>query len=295
MKRLKSNSYGWIFSILLSFFTLSAWTQSSVGGSYDEEEEKNAASLEVNFKSASSEWDINDSLQAIPFYDDYCMWDTRTIHGYGYNLTNMEDTVNLVLRYDSCDYSTPWLGRITSQFGERGARYHYGIDVKLYNGDPVSAAFEGMVRISKYSRSYGNVVVVRHQNGLETLYAHLSARKVKSGDYVQAGEVIGLGGNTGRSTGSHLHFECRYKGEPIHPEDLIDWETGELVTDTLQLNQEHFAYLKEARAKKYHRIRSGDTLSAIARRYGTSVGTLCRLNHISRNKILRIGQSVRYR
>ncbi|MFZ6052856.1 peptidoglycan DD-metalloendopeptidase family protein [Halocola ammonii] len=269
--------------------------QESTGGSYDEVDEKKAADLELTFEAAEAAWDINDSLQAIPFYDDYCMWDTKTIHGYEYDLTKMKDTVDLVLRYDSCDYSTPWLGRITSPFGERGARYHYGIDVKLYKGDPVKSAFEGMVRISKYSRSYGNVVVVRHQNGLETLYAHLSARKVKSGDYVQSGDVIGLGGNTGRSTGSHLHFECRYKGEPIHPEDVIDWQTGALKHDVLKLNQEHFAYLKEARAKKYHRIRSGDTLSAIARRYGTSVGTLCRLNGISSNKILRIGQSIRYR
>lgn len=264
-----------------------------MGGGY--EESKLEGGKAENELTASDVWDINDSLAFIPAYDEYCHWDTRNIHAYDYDYREFKDTINMVLRYENCDYAAPFTGRITSQFGERGARYHYGIDIKLYKGDPVQVAFEGLVRISQYSRTYGNVVVVRHPNGLETLYAHLSARKCKPGDYVQAGEIIGLGGNTGRSTGSHLHFECRYKGEPIDPNLIINWETGELKLDELALNQEHFAYLKEARAIKYHRIRSGDTIGGIARKYGTTVKAICRLNGISANSTIYAGRNLRVR
>lgn len=240
-------------------------------------------------------WDVNDSLMIIPAYDDYCSWDTRNIHAYDFNYREITEERAITLRYEDCDFVHPFRGRITSNFGERGSRYHYGIDIKLYKGDPVKSAFEGLVRIAQYSRTYGNVVVVRHPNGLETLYAHLSARKVKPGDYVEAGEVIGLGGNTGRSTGSHLHFECRYKGEPINPSEIIDWEAGELLTDELVLSQELFSYLAEARAIKYYTIRSGDTLSGIARKNGTSVSTLCRLNNMRASSTIYAGKRIRVR
>jgi len=161
-------------------------------------------------------------------------------------------------------------------------------------GDEVKAAFEGVVRIAHYDGDYGRVVVIRHNNGLETLYGHLSQFKVKEGEKVEAGDVIGLGGNTGRSTGSHLHFEVRYLGEPINPNEVIDWELGYLCSDTLHLNAEHFEYLVEVRKRKYHTIRRGDTLSGIARRYGTSVGNLCRLNGIRSSTTLRIGRKIRY-
>lgn len=240
-------------------------------------------------------WDINDSLAFIPAFDTYCKWDTRNIHAYDFDGLKMQETVTVTLREDSCDYHLPFRGNITSHFGERGHKYHYGIDIKLRTGDPVRVAFEGVVRISQYSKSYGNVVVVRHNNGLETLYAHLSARKCKPGDHVESGDIIGLGGNTGRSTGSHLHFESRYKGEPINPETIIDWESGKLLTDVLEISKEDFTYLKEVRSKKYHTIRSGDTLSGIARRYGTSVNTLCRLNGMGSNSTIYAGRRIRVR
>jgi len=167
--------------------------------------------------------------------------------------------------------------------------------LKLQTGDSVVSAFEGTVRIAQYSRSYGNVVVVRHNNGLETLYAHLSARKVKPGDHVEAGQCLGLGGNTGRSTGSHLHFESRYKGEPIDPNSIIDWENFSLKTKTLALDKDSFKHLKEARARKYHTVRSGDTLYGISRRYGTSLSKLYRLNGMGSKTVLRIGKKVRVR
>lgn len=272
----------------------------AIGGGFEDnlEEVLNTESSDTKPSTTMEDdgiWDINDSLQVIPAYDVYCKWDTRNIHSYDFDYKQLHDTVAMVLRHEQCDYANPFQGRVTSNFGHRNSKYHYGIDIKLYKGDPVLSAFEGVVRVAKYSSSYGNVVVVRHNNGLETLYAHLSARKVKAGDHVEAGDVVGLGGNTGRSTGSHLHFECRYKGEPINPNDIIDWEKGELVTDTLLLNASHFEYLKEARAKKYHRIRSGESLSSIARRYGTSVGTLCRLNGMSRNSTIYAGRTVRVR
>ena len=151
-----------------------------------------------------------------------------------------------------------------------------------------------MVRIAKYDPTYGRVVVIRHQNGLETLYAHLSKFKVKVGDYVQAGDVIALGGNTGRSTGPHLHFEVRYLGEPINPNDIIDFQNGILKMDQLNLSGENFAYLKEIRKRKYYRVRSGDSLSRIGYRKGVSITKLCRLNRISRTSVLQIGQRIRY-
>jgi murein DD-endopeptidase MepM/ murein hydrolase activator NlpD len=274
----------------------------AIGGGFEENLEEVLAaegdaneSMVSNTEKINAVWDINDSLQLIPAYDVYCKWDTRNIHSYDFDYKQLHDTVAMVLRYEHCDFANPFSGGVTSDFGHRNSKYHYGIDIKLYKGDPVVSAFEGVVRIAQYSSSYGNVVVVRHNNGLETLYAHLSARKVVPGDHVEAGQVLGLGGNTGRSTGSHLHFECRYKGEPINPNDIINWEIGELMTDTLLLNASHFEYLKEARAKKYHRIRSGDSLSSIARKYGTSVGTLCRLNAMSRNSTIYAGRTIRVR
>lgn len=277
-----------IFSCALAF---TATAQESTGGGFEE-------SLMEKYPTENmveGVWDINDSLSVIPAYDDYCMWDTRNIHSYDFDGTKMVEEVDIVLRHDACDFHHPFRGKITSQFGERGARHHYGIDIKLRTGDAIKVAFEGVVRISQYSRTYGNVVVVRHNNGLETLYAHLSARKVKPGDHVESGAIIGLGGNTGRSTGSHLHFEARYKGEPIDPNTIIDWELGVLKTDVLKLSADDFAYLKSARSKKYHTIRSGESLSTIARKHGTSVNTLCRLNGMSKTSTIYAGKKIRVR
>ena len=106
--------------------------------------------------------------------------------------------------------------RITDVFGyrPRRRRMHYGLDIKVYVGDTIRAAFDGKVRVVKNQgrRGYGKYLVIRHDNGLETVYGHLSKQLVKENQLVKAGEVIGLGGNTGRSTGSHLHFETRFLG-----------------------------------------------------------------------------------
>ncbi|NNE56252.1 MAG: peptidoglycan DD-metalloendopeptidase family protein [Flavobacteriales bacterium] len=272
---------------------LSAAAQTpSIGGDYDASLESPAAATAAS----SSNWDVNDSLMYIPAFDLYCDWNTTEIHGYDLDIkSHIKEPVMLELRHEDCDYTHPFRGRITSNFGWRDGRHHNGIDIKLYKGDPVKVAFEGVVRIARYSRSYGNVVVVRHNNGLETLYAHLSARKVKTGDHVESGAVIGLGGNTGRSTGSHLHFEARYLGEAINPATLIDWENGQLIHDKYMLSEKDFDYLHKVRAKKYHTIRRGETLSAIGRKYGTSVRTLCRLNGFSQNTTIYAGKRIRVR
>lgn len=248
----------------------------------------------ASVKSEVDVWDVNDSLKYIPSYDAYCSWNAGRVHPYKNDLTRMKDTVVIALAIDSCDFAVPFLSHKTSDFGNRRYHYHYGVDIKVYVGDPIKTAFAGVVRVSHYDGDYGNVVVVRHINGLETLYGHMSKLKVHEGDWVEAGDIVGLGGSTGRSTGSHLHFEARYLGEPINPNSIINWETGELKMDTLYLNKSNFSYLREIRKQKYCSIRPGDTLSGIARRYGTTVSHLCSLNGIKSSTTLRVGRKLRY-
>ena len=244
-------------------------------------------------------WDVNDSLSIIPSYDIYCDWNTDAIflNGRSHGLTH--DTLQLVLAHEACDHTMPCDGHLTSGFGPRKGRMHYGVDLKLQTGDPVKSAFAGMVRISKYNSTFGHVVVVRHFNGLETLYAHLSERRVQPGQQVEAGDLIGLGGNTGRSYGSHLHFEVRFLDQPIDPSLVFDIEKGQLKARTFDIHKGTFAHIAAAKAaasaKKYHTVRRGDTLSAIARRYGTSVNTLCKLNGMRQSAVLPLGKRLRYR
>ena len=238
---------------------------------------------------------INNYLPDTVYYHD---WITNDIHQRKFDFGGVKDTINIVLN-DSCDhYTPPVIGPVTSHFGKRGYRYHYGMDIDLQTGDPVKVAFNGKVRISRYSKSYGHVVVVRHDNGLETIYAHLSKRLVKVDSVINTGTVIGLGGNTGHSYGSHLHFEVRYFDDPLDPRDLISFENHTTHYDTLTLSDCNFRYkdeLKLMSAIKYHRVRSGDTLGRIAQKNGTSISKLCRLNGISRNSILRLRQRLRVR
>ena len=238
---------------------------------------------------------INNNIpDSMPLYD----WITDDIHQKKFNFGNIQDTVNIVLNDSNDHYTPPVRGRITSEFGKRRWRYHYGTDIDLNTGDEVRSAFNGRVRISTYSKTYGNVVVIRHNNGLETLYAHLSKRKVKVDSVLTSGTVIGLGGNTGRSYGSHLHFEVRYFDEALDPRDVISFEGCHTHTDTLAISQCNFMYREELKlmsAIVWHRVRSGNTLGHIARKYGSSISKICRLNGISRNSILRIGQRLRVR
>lgn len=241
--------------------------------------------------------ELEDSLSLIPGYRLYGGWNTESIFGRTAMPLALKDTVRLCLSNEACDNAMPVCGDVTSPFGPRRGRMHYGIDLDLDNGDPVVAAFEGMVRISRYNSTFGNVVLVRHSNGLETLYAHLSQRNVEPGDHVEAGDLLGLGGSTGRSTGDHLHFEVRYLDQPIDPQQVFDVQHGELKHRDFDLHAGVFAQIAKAKAevarKKYHSVRRGDTLTSIARRNRTTVALLCKMNRISTRSKLRVGQRIR--
>ena len=250
-------------------------------------------------------------------YDD---WDNT----YAHKATELPDSFRIDLRH----FHMPTTSRVvTSNFGSRWGRQHKGIDLKVYIGDTIRSAFSGKVRMVKYERGgYGKYIVIRHSNGLETIYGHLSKQLVEENQVVRAGEVIGLGGNTGRSTGSHLHFETRLCGEALNPAILFDFRAQDVVADsylfrkntymaesseanrlrgkigngsyTREEVQGEMAYGSEteqvAEEKQYHKVAKGETLSAIAKKRGVSVSSLCKLNRISKRTRLRPGQILRY-
>lgn len=243
-------------------------------------------------------------------------WDTYSSDPYRLSLDSLEDVWSLWVVDSLSQYHCPYQGSVHPRgaFGIRRGRRHQGVDLPLPSGTPVYAAFDGEVRVSRYAGGYGNLVVIRHQNGLETFYGHLSSRKVKPGDWVHAGDVIGLGGSTGRSTGSHLHFETRYKGYAFDPQWLIDFSTGDLRYRLFVLKKQYFSPYsnyeqdfddeilnaeddaKEDAAKaamRYYTIKSGDTLGKIAMANSTSVSALCQLNGITPKTILKIGRTIR--
>ena len=164
-----------------------------------------------------------------PAYSLYPNWSYDRVHAYG-NTVQIPDS----FRIDLTGFCMPTTHtKITSKCGPRWRRMHNGLDIKVYIGDTIRAAFDGRVRMVKYERrGYGKYVVIRHDNGLETIYGHLSKQIVDEDQYVKAGDPIGLGGNTGRSTGSHLHFETRFLGEVINPEFMFDFPNQDIVADS---------------------------------------------------------------
>lgn len=242
----------------------------------------------------------------IPASNLYSIWDTVVINPYREDLSKMQGSFFIPLQDggDDCYFYPPCIGPITSNFGPRRwgrrTKFHYGVDLNLETGDPVYAAFDGVIRIAKLSYDYGYMVLIRHYNGIETLYAHFSRLMVYTGQTVRAGDIIGLGGSTGRSTGSHLHFEIRFMGEKIDPGRLICFPENRLYTDTVVIDKSYFGHLS-SKAKhtkgrgKFHVVRRGDTLAHIGYKYGTTVNRLCQLNRISRRTILRPGRRLRVR
>ena len=219
------------------------------------------------------------------------VWNNQLVNPYNLRVADIPDT----MRIDFSQYCHPNRNVVTSDFGfRRGVQFHYGIDTRLKIGDSICSSFDGMVRIVLRGRAYGNYIVIRHFNGLETVYAHLSKPLVKVNQIVRAGEIIGLGGNTGRSTGPHLHYEMRYLGHPIAPRDLIDFENYTALYRFVDMSSAHFDYVKEVEQVRYYTVRKGDTLSAISRKVGVSVDKICQLNNIRKTSTLRIGQRLRY-
>lgn len=228
----------------------------------------------------------------------YPTWSNQYVHAYGKDVIIPETyTIDLT----GFHMPTPST-RITSPFGPRWRRMHNGLDLKVNIGDTIVAAFDGKVRIVRYERrGYGKYVVIRHDNGLETIYGHLSKQLVEENQLVKAGEVIGLGGNTGRSTGSHLHFETRFLGIAINPTLMFDFPKQDIVADTFtfkksqgrQRGGSRDTQLASDGTIRYHKVKSGDTLSRIAKLRGVSISTLCKLNRITTKTILRPGQVLR--
>ena len=226
----------------------------------------------------------------------YPNWNNQYVHAYGNAIIPDTYTIDLT----GFHMPTPST-KITSPFGPRWRRMHNGLDLKVNIGDTIVAAFDGKVRIVKYERrGYGKYVVIRHDNGLETVYGHLSKQLVEENQLVKAGEVIGLGGNTGRSTGSHLHFETRFLGIAINPIYMFDFPKQDIVADTYTFRRtqgskragSHDTQVADGTIR-YHKVKSGDTLSRIAKLRGVSVSTLCKLNRIKPTTTLRIGQDLR--
>ena len=258
---------------------------------------------------AMKELEISDKLSlASELYGND--WNQERVNPY--NASKMELPDSMII--DLSNYCIPHNGYITSNYGWRRRRMHRGIDIKVQTGDTIRAAFDGKIRLTKYERrGYGYYVIIRHDNGLETIYGHLSKFLVKPDQEVVAGEPIALGGNTGRSTGSHLHFETRYLGMDINPNAIFDFNNK-----TIKVNQ--FSFSPKLLASKgpsaihvngtkygynngksggsgtaTYRVRKGDTLSRIAQRNATTVNRLCNLNGIKKTSTLRPGQVLRLR
>ncbi|GAE16043.1 hypothetical protein IX307_002146 [Bacteroides pyogenes] len=234
-----------------------------------------------------------------PALDLYPNWNNQYVHAYGKEAI-IPETYNI----DLTGFCMPTPStKITSPFGPRWRRMHNGLDLKVNVGDTIVSAFDGKVRIVKYERrGYGKYVVIRHDNGLETVYGHLSKQLVEENQLVKAGEAIGLGGNTGRSTGSHLHFETRFLGIAINPAYMFDFPKQDVVADSYTFRktrgmERHRAGSHDSGdvdgAIRYHKVKSGDTLSRIAKLRGVSVSKLCKLNRIKPTTTLRIGQVLR--
>ena len=259
---------------------------------------------------------------ASPAADLYQDWENH----YAHRETALPDTFRIDLR----DFCMPTDSRVlTSNFGARWARQHKGLDIKVYIGDTIRAAFSGKVRVVRNEglrKGYGKFVVIRHHNGLETIYGHLSDWLVTEDQEVRAGDPIGLGGNTGRSTGSHLHFETRLCGVALNPTLMFDFRNQDVVSDfytfrkstyskeSAQANRlrgvsgssisdsfEDEAFSSKSSASKrnvastrFHKVKKGETLSSIARKRGTTVAAICKLNRIGKNIRLRPGQILKY-
>ena len=257
-----------------------------------------------------------ESYYEAPAADLYDDWDNTHAHSHA---TELPDTFRISLK----NFCMPTDSRVlTSNFGSRWGRQHKGLDIKVYIGDTIRAAFDGRVRVVRYEgRGYCKYVVIRHDNGLETYYAHLSKQLVSEDQDVRAGDPIGLGGNTGRSTGSHLHFETRLCGMALNPALMFDFRNQDVVDDYFTFHKSSYqresqiatrlrganvgsgedvelataapaaSYAQESR---FHKVKKGETLFSIAKKRGTTVDTIMKLNHLKKNAKLKAGQILKF-
>ena len=230
-------------------------------------------------------------LYEYPADDLYPEWSNDYAHKY----TNVVIPDSLLI--DLTGFCMPTENtKVNDIFGyrPRRKRMHYGLDIKVERGDTIRAAFDGKVRYVSYQRrGYGHYVVIRHPNGLETLYAHLNSKLVSENEVVKAGDPIGLGGNTGRSTGPHLHFETRLLGKALNPALFFDFPNQDVTGDSYLYTKPKKKVYDPSDPDTYYKVRSGDSLSRIASRTGVSVKQLCKLNGITTQTTLRVGQVLR--
>ncbi len=266
-------------------------------------------------------FDDNDDDAALNENDIvYETFDNQVVHYLKkFDYSNMQGSIPIRLTNEKAKkyYTCPVEGPVTSHFGPRRRRFHYGTDIGMRSGTPIKSMFDGVVRYAKWCNGYGNLVVVRHDNGLETYYGHMSKITSKPNQKVKAGEVIGLVGSTGRSSGPHLHLEIRYLGAAINPEHMIDFTDFTLKDDNEMFNLTRNDFKPTYNSKsssvsskslakssknstrstrsgkgKTITVRKGDNLSQIAKRNGTTVKKLCQLNGIKGNKI-KAGQKLK--
>lgn len=269
--------------------------------------------VELSIAEVTDSMQVGDDMVKVAEY--FVIWDEKNINPYNINPLEFDESIVLDL-YNEEEGRLAAMPlreiRPTSQFGLRWGRNHTGTDLNLNTGDSIATVFDGMVRVvGSDGRGYGRFVVVRHYNGLETLYGHMSRPLAESGAVVRAGDVIGLGGSTGRSTGPHLHFEIRYEGNPFDPRHIFDWSVPAVKAKEFELTKSVWDYRRGGRSFKsefesgdqapayrsavWHKIRSGETLSSIARKYGTTISNIARMNKLSVRSTLRIGQRLRVR
>ncbi|MCQ2180873.1 MAG: peptidoglycan DD-metalloendopeptidase family protein [Bacteroidales bacterium] len=252
-------------------------------------------------------------------------WAVNAIMPYRIVRDSLPYRITLMLADSTEAFCCPCEVPVYSKFGVRHGRNHNGVDLPSPTGTPTYSAFAGKVRTATRTKGYGNLVIIRHPNGLETYYGHLSRIDVQPEQWVSAGQQIGLIGSTGHSTGPHLHFESRYKGFAFDPQWIIDFENGVLRRDFFVLKKKYLSNYnrytpesieeeenilldeeqeraeeerlrKEAEAMRWHTIKSGDTLSRIAVRNGTTVSAICKLNPgLTPKSTLKIGRKIRVR
>jgi murein DD-endopeptidase MepM/ murein hydrolase activator NlpD len=285
-----------VLPFLLSGFCLSAQDRYAATISYDKKVAAlDSVIMEQLLQEEEEEGDLYEGL--------YESWSDTKVNPYGVDVRSIKDSFAI----DCSGYYPPSLGKVTSHFGPRRRSFHNGIDLKVQVGDTIRAAFDGVVRVRRYNKGgYGYFLVLRHKNGLETVYGHLSRFLVASNDAIKAGDPIALGGNTGRSTGPHLHFEVRFLGNPINPAKMFSFEDYLPLKEAYyvvrdETFEERLRYMgvrvKNASGKyanvDYYTVRKGDVLGRIAIRNGISLSKLCQLNNIKSNSVIRPGQRLR--